>query len=229
MNFIARWLATAVAVAAAAWIVPGIDIVGGDNAWIIIAVFALVLSLVNIGLKPILQTLSLPLTPYGVPRLYGARASDTVDGTEQWSDRTIGSGAESSTDIAGYLVSDDGVDWMQIRMRDDTARRRVEAIDVTYGLTGDGEAPTAAVEYSPPQGWAGTTTLLGVLPADRAAIIDFWDAHRLFWIRFPAEVKGATIHDGGAVRVARTSHVEAARIVQVAATPRDMPLEWVEQ
>ena len=32
MNFIARWLATAVAVAAAAWIVPGIDIVGGDNA-----------------------------------------------------------------------------------------------------------------------------------------------------------------------------------------------------
>ena len=53
MNFIARWLATAVAVAAAAWIVPGIDIVGGDNAWIIIAVFALVLSLVNIGLKPI--------------------------------------------------------------------------------------------------------------------------------------------------------------------------------
>ena len=62
MNFIARWLAPAVAVAAAAWIVPGIDIVGGDNAWIIIAVFALVLSLVNIGLKPILQTLSLPLT-----------------------------------------------------------------------------------------------------------------------------------------------------------------------
>lgn len=62
MNFIARWLATAVAVAAAAWIVPGIDIVGGDNAWIIIATLALVLSLVNIGLKPILQTLSLPLT-----------------------------------------------------------------------------------------------------------------------------------------------------------------------
>lgn len=62
MNFIARWLATAVAVAAAAWIVPGIDIVGGDNAWIIIAVFALVLSLVDIGLKPVLQTLSLPLT-----------------------------------------------------------------------------------------------------------------------------------------------------------------------
>lgn len=174
-------------------------------------------------------TISLPLTPYGVPRLYGARASDTVDGTEQWSDRTIGTGAESSTDVAGYLVSDDGVDWMQIRMRADTARRRVEAIDVTYGLTGDGESPTAAVEYGPPQGWAGTTTLLGVLPADRAAIIDFWDLHRLFWIRFPAEVKGATIHDGGALRVARTSQVEVARIVQVAATPRDLPFEWVEQ
>lgn len=62
MNFIARWLATAVAVAAAAWIVPGIEIIGGQSAWIAVALFALVLSLVNIGVKPILQILSLPIT-----------------------------------------------------------------------------------------------------------------------------------------------------------------------
>lgn len=62
MNFIARWLATAVAVAAAAWIVPGIEVVGGQSSWIAVALFALVLSLVNIGVKPILQILSLPVT-----------------------------------------------------------------------------------------------------------------------------------------------------------------------
>lgn len=62
MNFIARWLATAVAVAAAAWLVPGIEIVGGQSALISVALFALVLSLVNIGVKPILQILSLPIT-----------------------------------------------------------------------------------------------------------------------------------------------------------------------
>ena len=78
MNFIARWLATAVAVAAAAWIVPGIDIVGGDNAWIIIAVFALVLSIVNIGLKPtfgifylIVNTLLLYIASWLTDGLFG--------------------------------------------------------------------------------------------------------------------------------------------------------------
>lgn len=62
MKFVARWLATAVAVAAAVWIVPGIETIGGQSAWLPIALFALVLSLVNIGVKPILQLLSLPIT-----------------------------------------------------------------------------------------------------------------------------------------------------------------------
>lgn len=61
MNFIIRWLVTAVAVAAAVWIVPGITTVGND-ATIAIIVGALVLSLVNIAIKPVLQLLSLPIT-----------------------------------------------------------------------------------------------------------------------------------------------------------------------
>lgn len=62
MGFIVRLLATAVAVAAAAWLVPGIQVAGGGEAWMAIAVFALVFSLVNIVIKPILQVLSLPIT-----------------------------------------------------------------------------------------------------------------------------------------------------------------------
>lgn len=61
MNFIIRWIATAIAVGAAVWIVPGITTVG-DNATIAIAVGALVLSLINIVLKPVLQFISLPIT-----------------------------------------------------------------------------------------------------------------------------------------------------------------------
>lgn len=61
MNFIIRWLVTAVAVAAAVWIVPGITTVGND-ATIAIIVGALVLSLINIAIKPVLQLLSLPIT-----------------------------------------------------------------------------------------------------------------------------------------------------------------------
>lgn len=62
MNFIIRWIVTALAVAAAVWLIPGIQIVGGDSAGIGIAIFALILSLINMSLKPLLQILSLPIT-----------------------------------------------------------------------------------------------------------------------------------------------------------------------
>lgn len=62
MGFVARWLATAVAAGVAVWIVPGIDIVGNASAWAQIALFGLVLSHVDISIKPVLQVLSLPIT-----------------------------------------------------------------------------------------------------------------------------------------------------------------------
>ena len=62
MRFIVRWLVTAVAAGVAVWLVPGIDIVGNASAWAGIALFGLVLSLVDISIKPVLQVLSLPIT-----------------------------------------------------------------------------------------------------------------------------------------------------------------------
>ena len=61
MNFIIRWIATAVAVGVAVWIVPGITAVGNDGT-IAVVVMALVLSLINISVKPIMQVISLPIT-----------------------------------------------------------------------------------------------------------------------------------------------------------------------
>ena len=61
MNFIIRWVVTAIAAGAAVWIVPGIQTTGSDSA-LAIAVFALVLSLVNSCIKPIAQLLSMPFT-----------------------------------------------------------------------------------------------------------------------------------------------------------------------
>ena len=62
MNFIIRWLVTAIAVGVAVWIVPGMDLLGGTDAWVGIAIFGLILSLVNISIKPIMQVLSLPIS-----------------------------------------------------------------------------------------------------------------------------------------------------------------------
>lgn len=61
MNFFIRWLVTAIAVGAAVWLVPGIEVLGTD-AWVAVALVGLILSLINISIKPILQVLSLPIT-----------------------------------------------------------------------------------------------------------------------------------------------------------------------
>lgn len=62
MRFILRWLVTAIAVGVAIWLVPGIELVGGTDAWAAIALFGLILSLINISIKPLMQVLSLPIT-----------------------------------------------------------------------------------------------------------------------------------------------------------------------
>ena len=62
MNFIIRWLVTAVAVGVAVWLVPGMELLGGTDAWVGIAIFGLILSLVNISINPIMQVLSLPIS-----------------------------------------------------------------------------------------------------------------------------------------------------------------------
>ena len=60
MEFILRWLATAIATFAAIGIVPGISVVGGTYAGPIAC--SLILSLVNVTIKPILQILGAPIT-----------------------------------------------------------------------------------------------------------------------------------------------------------------------
>lgn len=62
MRFLLSWLATAIAVTVAIWLVPGIDIIGGVTSWGAIIIFGLILSLINMAIKPILQVLSLPIT-----------------------------------------------------------------------------------------------------------------------------------------------------------------------
>lgn len=57
MKLIIRWIITSIAVAAAAWLIPGISI-EGTNGWWAVAVMAIALGLVNAILRPILALLS---------------------------------------------------------------------------------------------------------------------------------------------------------------------------
>jgi putative membrane protein len=56
-KFLIRWGIDAVAVAAAAWVVPGIHVLGTHRVWTVIIV-ALVLGLVNALIRPVLCALS---------------------------------------------------------------------------------------------------------------------------------------------------------------------------
>ena len=60
MKLLLRWLITAVALAAAVAVVPGIR-VESDRAWLTVAAMAIILGLVNAVVRPILKLLSCPL------------------------------------------------------------------------------------------------------------------------------------------------------------------------
>lgn len=62
MQFILRTIAIFVAVAVAAWLVPGINVIGTGAAWASILIVALVIALLNMTVKPILQIIGLPIT-----------------------------------------------------------------------------------------------------------------------------------------------------------------------
>lgn len=61
MNFLVRWIITAIGVGAAVWLIPGINTIGA-NSTISVFAMALVLALVNISIKPVLKVLSMPIT-----------------------------------------------------------------------------------------------------------------------------------------------------------------------
>ena len=62
MTFLLQWLGSAIAIAAAVWIVPGTAFIGGSGAWMSAAAVALFLALINLSIKPLLQVLSLPVS-----------------------------------------------------------------------------------------------------------------------------------------------------------------------
>jgi len=59
MKLLIRWVITSLALFAATWLVPGIHVEG--NAWIVYAVMAVILGLVNAIVRPVLKFLTCPL------------------------------------------------------------------------------------------------------------------------------------------------------------------------
>ena len=59
MKLLIRWVIVSLALFAAAWLVPGIRVEG--TAWVVYAVMAVILGLVNAIVRPLLKLLTCPL------------------------------------------------------------------------------------------------------------------------------------------------------------------------
>jgi len=59
MKLLIRWVIVSLALFVAAWLVPGIRVEG--NAWVVFAVMAVILGLVNAIVRPLLKLLTCPL------------------------------------------------------------------------------------------------------------------------------------------------------------------------
>nr|HID13103.1 phage holin family protein [Anaerolineae bacterium] len=59
MKLLIRWVITSLSLFTAAWLVPGIRVEG--DAWIVYAVMAVILGLVNAIVRPVLKFLACPL------------------------------------------------------------------------------------------------------------------------------------------------------------------------
>ena len=62
MQFVLRALAIFVAVGVAVWLVPGIEVSTAAGAWGPLAVMALIITLLNMTIKPVIQIIGLPIT-----------------------------------------------------------------------------------------------------------------------------------------------------------------------
>jgi putative membrane protein len=61
MRLLVRWVITAIAILAAAWLVPGITIADDANSWTAVFVMAAVFGLINAFIRPLLTLLACPL------------------------------------------------------------------------------------------------------------------------------------------------------------------------
>ncbi len=59
MKLLVRWVIASLALFAAAWLVPGIHVSG--SGWVVYAVMAIILGLVNAVVRPLLKLLTCPL------------------------------------------------------------------------------------------------------------------------------------------------------------------------
>ena len=165
---------------------------------------------------------------YGVPVRFRARTATLSEGVRLWSAWTTMGADITPTDMGAYLASDDGSDWLAVRVRTDEDRTRVQDFSITRPLTST-PGSVAQVDSTPATGWEGRTTVFCATRAERESLLAWLDAHRVFvlWPN-PEHRLGAMVAEPP-VRVTLRDTLTLARLAQANISSRDVPLPWVSQ
>ncbi len=173
------------------------------------------------------EEVAAPLAPYGVGVWARARSVETIDGQPIASAWTT-SAATVTTDAGAYLVSDDGADWLAVRLSGDDDRRPMQGVSVTVGHG----ATTARVQSTAAAGWMGTVTLSTRSDSERAEVVEWLTTRPAWWLRWPPERSafGAMARvDRGATRMAEMVTPGESRIGDGPLSDRRITFGWVEQ
>ena len=170
------------------------------------------------------EIVDVPEALYGVATKYRARVADYVEGVLLWSAWTTIAAAVASSDMGAYLISDDGVTVLAVRISEEL-RWRAQGVSVHYPMGAD----YPRVDRAKAAGWAGSCKVLTDTQAEASALVNFLDNNPTFRVRWNPERVGSTVTPVPTLRVAWSSAVEPERLAQAAIQHRRLPIDWVEQ
>lgn len=169
-----------------------------------------------------------PLAQYGQNARYRARASTTnVDGILLWSSWTAMTTDVASTDTKAYVVSQDLLSYVQVRLqRDSSGRNRPQGFSTFYPFG----ATVPTVYRTPAAGFSGIE-LVGVSTyAALDTLTAILDEDHAWWWRFSPEISPTgTLVAQPAVLATLNGELSYQRLADSILTDRLVPLQWVEQ
>lgn len=171
------------------------------------------------------ETIAIPLAPYGVPQRYRVRSIDVVDGVHLPSEWTTLS-AQTFHDMASYVVSLDGREYLMVRITQDSARKPVLGVAASTGLG----ARSVHLQRTLQAGSTGQTTIQVWTDAEFVALQEWVtkrDKWRMRWT--PERDSDDVLRDAGSTTMALNDVPEFARGYQVNVQMREVTVPWVEQ
>ena len=171
------------------------------------------------------EVVSVPLATYGVARTYRARSIEDIDGVllpSAW----VSTASVATLDTMARLVSEDGSEWLDVRLLDAGVATPLQQVSASTGLG----ATVERVDRTPVTGWRSWWLAHTTTAAEHAALMSWLTDRTRFYLRpNPEHPLGGALEDVAAVLVAVVSTIDPDRNVRHNVTTRRVRFDWTTQ